>query len=216
MGTKRKRKAVLSRMLRLFLGVILAVMGVVMVVWLSTAWMLLKANRHPSPDEVLLAPNSDSGGSSAMDSGPGGIPPAPTYTILQRQIVYDTHDAILYLYSWTHQGQTCLAVREASQARDIFGGWFGFTLSTNCEAHRYTSAVTMEWKRDLQVVFGFSGDAERVEIEFEDKTVSIARSLNNTYMLVVRKEAWTRVERVSFLDSEGAILHTLTAEDVMQ
>ena len=113
------------------------------------------------------------------------------------------------------QGDTCLAIREVVEARDIFGGWFGFTQFHNCGNNDWYGVYVDKWlgsdTNPLQTVFGFSGDAKRVEIQWQDGTVSTAKTVNDSYMLVIRKDTNIALARVNFLDSAGDVLHSITA-----
>ena len=104
MSTKMKRPTLLSRKLRLFLGMLLALFATFVLAILMLILVLVRENRSLFPDGRLLSPfNSDSGGSVVVPFE-DGRPAIPAYAILQRQVVYDIN-AFLYLYAWDYNGE---------------------------------------------------------------------------------------------------------------
>ncbi len=212
-----KRSALLSRKLRLFLGMLLALFASFVLAILMLILVLVRENRSQFPDGRLLSPfNSDSGGSVVVPFD-DDRPAIPAYAILQRQVVYDIN-AFLYLYAWDYNGETCLAAREVVLAQDIFGGWFGFMLSKHCNAnHQYAVHVDrLARAPELLLVYGFADDAKWVEIHWQDGSVNTIRTINDTYMVVLRKETHGDFTSVNFLDSDNIVLHTITFEDLGQ
>ncbi len=204
-----------KRMLRHVVGAAVAAIAVMAAVFSVLAFKTITAHRSPDVSSALLAlHNSDSAGSAAISMDTDGRPTTPAYTILQQQVVYDTN-AILYLYTWEYRGETCLAIREVREAQDVFGGWFAFTLSRHCDDSRQYALYTdqLGWKPGLFVVYGISDDAKLVDIQWQDGAASAVRAINSSYMLLTRREN-AEVARADFVDSNGAILHSLIAENL--
>ena len=214
MSTTTKRRALLSRKLRHFIGPLLALVIVLVLAILIITLVLVRQNRSQIPDGRLLAlHNSDSGGSVVLPVE-DGRPAIPAYTILQRQAVYDI-SGFLYLYTWNQNDETCLATREVIEAQDIFGGWFGFTLSRHCYDNYQYSVHIDRLARDpeLLLIYGFANDSKLVNIQWQDGSVNTIRPINDTYMQVLRTETRDGSAKVNFLDADSIILHTITSED---
>lgn len=216
-STKMKRRALFSRKPRFVLGMFLATFATFVLAILMVIILLVRENRSQFPDGRLLAlHNSDSGGSVVIpvDDDRSVI---PAYAILQQQVVYDIN-AFLYLYTWDDNDETCLATRAVTEAQDIFGGWFGFTLSKHCDGN-YQYGVHVDrlaWEPELLLVYGFVDDAKRVNIHWQDGSVKTIRPINDTYMVVFRTAKRGEFTKVNFMDADNTILHTVASQDAEQ
>jgi len=219
-----KRHARFSRKLWLVVGMLLALVAAFVIAIIILMLVLVRQNRSPFPDSALLSLyNSDSGSTRAILYDDDRLA-VPAYTILQRQVVSDIN-AFLYLYTWEYNGKACLAIREIIEAQDMFGGWLRYTFpavlrttSKNCnDSHQYGFYVDrLVGNVDLSLVYGFADGAKRVEIHWQDGSVNTFRTINDTYMVVFRKETHGHFMKVNFLDSDDIILHTITSVDLEQ
>ena len=209
MSTKKKPYPLLSRML---LRTFLALTAAFVCVFTIFAVNSINMERSAFPEGELFALTY--GADMNVESTEQGQI-IPAYAILQRQPVHKP-DGILFLYSWYRKdGEQCIATVFVSKREDIFGGWQGIMADTQCSTALYTASLKSGDRiSNHTVFFGFSGDARRVEIEWQDGTVSAASVINGTYIVVLRRKD-AKIERVSFLAADSAVLHSLTAEDAM-
>lgn len=213
MSAKKKRYGLLSRMLRLALRIFLMLMAAFVGVFIIFAVQSINMERSAFPEGELFALAYGAGMDVESAEQEQNV---PVYTILQRQPVHKP-DGILFLYSWYRKdGEQCIATVFVSKREDIFGGWQGMLADTQCSDALYTANLKSGDRiSNHTVFFGLSGDASRVEIEWQDGTVSIAKAISDTYMAAIRRKD-AKIEKVVFFAADGAVLHSLTAEDAMR
>lgn len=161
-------------------------------------------DRHAAPAYALarLTVYPHDGFDSMYPDGVG-------YEIMQRQVL--SHPSgLLYALGWQDEaGQSCLANAFVEAVWDSFGGWKGRGAWGHCSALQYTAWVTGKGEYDgLAVANGLSGAAALVMVSWRTGETTYARPINGVFMSVLHRHA-ARAARVDFLDSSGALLHSI-------
>ena len=150
-----------------------------------------------------------------MDALVGGFTAlghTPSYTILQDEALVEARGT-LYLAGWIKPTETrCLAVIRVGPSGGIEKGYAFAGSIAECALDRYS--INQYWTggfwdhEPFSVAYGYSGDAERIVVTWQDKSVTRHTPVNGTY-LAIHDEKQQVIRSVDFYSASGSLIYSL-------
>ena len=106
----------------------------------------------------------------------------------------------------------CLASRSPGfrGSDDVYQTIWPDYADAHCSANRYSLDWYLEagesYLPPFAVAYGFSGDADVVEVAWGDGLVTRAKPLNGTYAAILDRRRET-IKRIDFISGSGQVLH---------